>query len=94
MKVIFSDRAKADMAEIVRYIANDKPKAARKWAAEIRKSAQMLSTLPMLGRVVPEYGDEKIREIIKGQYRVVYKIDEEKKTIVILTVHHGKRLLL
>ena len=67
MKVIFSGRAKADMAEIVRYIAQDKPKAARKWAADIRKSTRMLSTLPQLGRVVPEYGDEKIREIIKDQ---------------------------
>lgn len=93
MRVIFSDTAKADMAEIVRYIARDKPQAARKWAASIRKSARRLSTFPQLGRVVPEYGDEKIREIIKGPYRVIYKIDEGKKTIVILTVYHGKRLL-
>jgi len=93
MKVVFSTTAKADMAEIVQYIARDKPNAARKWAAEIRKSVQMLSGLPRLGRVVPEYKVENIREIIKGQYRIVYKLDATKKTIVILTIVHGKRLL-
>ena len=94
MKVVFSDTAKADMVEIVRYIARDKPKAARKWASDIRESAEMLSTFPMLGRVVPEYRDDKIREIIKGKYRIIYKIDEDEKNVVILTVYHGKRLLL
>ena len=48
----------------------------------------------MMGRIVPEYGDETIREIIKGQYRIVYKIDSKKDSIVIVTIHHAKRLLL
>ncbi len=93
MKVVFSATAKADLIEIARFIARDKPQAARKWAADIRKSVEKLSTLPRLGRIVPEYGEETIREIIKGQYRIVYKIDEKKKTVVVLTVHHGKRVL-
>lgn len=93
MKVVFSATAKGDMAEIVQYIARDKPKAARRWVAELRTSVEVLSDFPRLGRVVPEYGDEQTREIIKGQYRIIYKIDNENKTVVILTVNHGKRLL-
>ncbi|MFQ5772440.1 MAG: type II toxin-antitoxin system RelE/ParE family toxin [bacterium] len=94
MKIVFSSRALADMAKIVKFIAYDKPQAARRWAVSIRESVSKLSDFPRLGRVVPEYEDETIREIIKGQYRIVYKLDDEKQTIVIVTVHHGKKPLV
>ncbi len=91
MKVVFSSRAKNDLTEIITYISYDKPQATRKWAADIRKSVLKLSDFPRLGRIVPEYGDPLIREIIKGQYRIVYKIDEKKNTRVVVTVHHSRR---
>ena len=72
----------------------DKPKAAQKWAAEIKKSVIKLADYPRLGRIVPEFSDDSIREIIKGQYRIVYKINFEKDTVAILTIHHSKRHLI
>ena len=94
MKIVFSSQAKADLVEIVEFIAYDKPQAAHKWAANIRKSVLKLSDFPKMGRTVPEFGEETIRELIKGQYRVVYKIDDKKDSIVIVTIHNAKRLLL
>ena len=94
MKIVFSSQAKADLVEIVEFIAYDKPQAARKWAANIRQSVSKQSDFPKRGRTVPEFGAETIRELIKGQYRVVYKIDDKKDTIVIVTIHNAKRLLL
>jgi toxin ParE1/3/4 len=94
MKIVFSSGAKADLAEIVKFIAKDKPQAARKWAADTRQSVLRLSNFPKMGRTVPEYGDETIREIINGQFRIVYKIDEKKDTIVIVPIYHAKRILL
>jgi len=93
MKVVFSSSAKTDLAELVRFIALDKPQAARKWAENLRESVSKLSNFPHFGRVVPEYADKNIREIIKGQYGVFYKIDDEKQTIVVVAVHHGKKPL-
>ncbi len=94
MKIVFSSQAKTDLAEIVKFIAYDKPQAAGEWADSIRESVSKLSDFPKMGRTVPEFGEETIRELIKGQYRVVYKIDDKKDTIVIVTIHHAKRLLL
>lgn len=94
MKVVFAASAREDFADIVRFIANDKPQAARDWANGIRISVSKLSDFPRQGRIVPEYADENIREIIKGQYRIVYKIDEEKQIIVVVAVHHSKKHLL
>ena len=94
MKIVFSSQAKADLAEIVNFIAYDKPQAARKWATGIRQSVSKQSDFPKMGRTVPEFSEETIRELIKGQYRVLYKIDDKKNTIVIVTIHHARRPLL
>jgi len=93
VKVVFSSAAKADLTELVELIAADKPLAARKWATKIRQTVTKLSDYPQLGRIVPEYDDKTIREILEGQYRIVYKVDEETDTIVIVTIWHSKKLL-
>ncbi len=42
------------------------------------------------GRVVPELGDESIREVIHGYYRIVYRLRPD--LVEIATVFHGARL--
>ena len=44
------------------------------------------------GKMVLDFNDEKIRELIRGNYRIVYKIINSTR-IDILTVHHTSRLL-
>ena len=46
---------------------------------------------PQSGRIVPELDYEEIREIIHGNYRIIYQISSEN--IEILTVRHGRQLL-
>ncbi len=93
MKLVFSHQARIDLLEISQLITRDKPGAARKWVKEIRAAVQKLVSFPYIGRTVPEFQSKNIREIIKGHYRIVYKIDKEHETIAILTIYHSKRLL-
>jgi len=44
-----------------------------------------------LGRMVPEKNDPIIREIIFGNFRIVYRV--KAKVVELLTIHHGARLL-
>ena len=46
---------------------------------------------PLSGRVVPEVGDDAIRELIRGNYRIVYRLKQD--VVEIVTVFHGARLL-
>jgi plasmid stabilization system protein ParE len=94
MNIVFSNSAQNDLVNTVKYSSRDKPKAAKKWAIEIKRSIQNLSDFPRLSRIVPEFSDESIRELVKGQYRIVYKIDIETNTIAILAVHHSKKPLV
>ena len=45
----------------------------------------------MIGRIVPEVGDETIRERFVYSYRLVYRIEPDR--ILVVAVIHGKRLL-
>lgn len=50
-----------------------------------------LTTMPRVGRVVPEIGQERIREVLEGKYRIVYRIDDD--TLAVLTVFEGHQQL-
>jgi len=58
---------------------------------DVLKAAERIEAFPMSGRVVPEANDPAVREIILGNYRIVYRIKRELAEV--LTVYHGARLL-
>jgi plasmid stabilization system protein ParE len=91
MKIIWSPLAIDRASEIAEYIALDKPAAADKWITTIFSKVEQLASSPEIGRVVPEIEDEQFRELIYGNYRIVYRI--EKKQVSILTIRHDKQIL-
>lgn len=88
MKIIWSPKAILDLNRIVDFISRDKKEAALQWARLIHHKVSRLQRLPKSGRVVPEAGRLDIREILIGDYRVVYKIGSQ---ISVLTVFHGSK---
>jgi len=78
-------------SEIAKYIAQDKPSAAEKWINTVFSKVEQLKSSPEIGRVVPEIKNDQFRELIYGNYRIIYRI--EKTQISILTIRHGKQIL-
>ena len=91
MKIIWSPLAIDRASEIAEYIAIDKPSAADKWINTVFLKVKQLESSPKSGRVVPEIGNDQFRELIYGNYRIIYCV--EKKQVSILTVRHGKQIL-
>jgi toxin ParE1/3/4 len=58
-------------------------------AQKIVASTRRLAVFPMSGRVVPEFGDESIREVFAYSYRIIYRVEGE--TVTVAAVVHGKR---
>ena len=73
------------------YIAGDNPGAAEKWASGLVRVVAKLKRHPKLGRIVPEIGLQEYREVVYGNYRVIYRLSGSM--ISILTVRHYSRLL-
>jgi len=76
MKILFTPRSKSDITEIVHFISQDNPKAAANWTKSIFESIKSLENFPSSGLIVPEYSEDTIRELIKGQYHIVYKMNQ------------------
>ena len=92
VKIVWTDQAIQDLTDIGQYIANDSERYAREVVQSLFESVHLLKSHPKAVRIVPEYRLTHIRELIRGSYRVVYRIDD-KFRIDILTVHHSARLL-
>jgi plasmid stabilization system protein ParE len=89
MKVIWSPQAAYDLVENNRYIARENPDAARAIVNNNYEYRKRIKEFPTQGRVVPEIGQQDIREIFCGSYRIIYQI--EAKKILILTIRHMKQ---
>ncbi|MFQ5864404.1 MAG: type II toxin-antitoxin system RelE/ParE family toxin [bacterium] len=72
-------------------MAKDSRSASQKWKSSIYQEVQRLGSFPRIGRMVPEANRDDVREIFYGKYRIIYRIDQNR--ISILTVRHGKQLL-
>ncbi len=91
LEVKWSPEAMEDLESIVEYIARDSEFYARAVVAEILSVSRNIVEFPLIGRVVPEMGDERIRERFVYSYRLVYRIEPDR--ILIVAVIHGKRLI-
>lgn len=65
--------------------------AAEKWVNTVFRKVKEPGAFPESGRIVPEIDNKAIRELICGNYSIVYRL--EKKTMFILAVRHGKQVL-
>lgn len=75
-QLVLSPSARADLHDIVRYISFDAPDRALEFGLFLVSRTRLLSEAPQLGRIVPEFEDAFIREIVVRSYRVVYRLDE------------------
>lgn len=83
--------ARDDLRAIYEYIALDSKFYARNTVRNIVERASRVSDTPGIGRVVPELGEENVREVFIYSYRIIYQIFPDKLTI--LAVVHGYRNL-
>ncbi len=90
-KIIWAEKGIKSFEYIVRYISNDSPYYASNFAKNILSAIEKLKTFPRIGRIVPEYSDQNIQEIIYQNYRIVYKIGD-KAAYILLIIHGAKNL--
>ena len=91
MKIFWSPLAVERVSEIAEYIAEDNPSAAERWVDAVFKKVEELKVFPERGRHVPEIDNKTVRELLYGNYRIIYRL--EGKALSVLTVRHGKQIL-
>lgn len=92
MKLLWTEQALISLRSIQNYIeSSSSEEVAKNFIKKLIDKTELLSTFPAMGRTVPEINSETFRELIEGNYRIVYRLTSE--AIEILTVFEGHKIL-
>ena len=92
MKIYVSNSAYSDLESIKEYYEEEGiPHIGKQFISAIIEHVQTLVDNPDIGRVVPEFGEERIRELIHSPFRLVYL--REQDSIHVIRVWRSERLL-
>ena len=81
-QVDWSARSASDLRAIYELIRRDSPDSALILVSRLVHSVRQLQEFPQSGRIVSEFGRGEIREVGLGAYRIVYRIEGAKISIV------------
>ncbi len=90
-RVDWTVKALKDLHDIYDFIAKDSKKYAQLQVENIQSAVTNASAFPQMGRKVPEFPNLPYREIIVGNYRALYRFEEEQKRVLVLAIVHGRQ---
>lgn len=92
MKILISDSAFNDLEAIKEYYTDEGvPQIGDEFVVNIITHIETLLDNPEIGRMVPEFNEENIRELINPPFRIVYL--KEEKVIHVIRIWRSERLL-
>lgn len=90
-RLIWTNKALEHFEGLLAYIAADSPLAARRFGEKMLAKVELLETYPNLGGWIAEDDTRTYREVLQGNYRVIYRTDGD--AVYLVAVHHAARLL-
>jgi plasmid stabilization system protein ParE len=92
MVIGFAESALRDLEEVLAWYAEQGvPDVGARLVAEVFQRVQALADHPDMGRVVPEFDQPFLRELIHPPFRIVYRHDPQRVRVV--RVWRSERLL-
>jgi len=89
-RYILTEPAAEDLEEIIRFIAEDNPDAARLIEALFVAGFEILPAFPDVGTSIPLIGNRRLRSLlVHPSYRIIY--DRHVKPIQIIRILHKRQ---
>src|SRR3954453_15924173 len=90
-RIVWAMKAAEEYGAAVEYVAHEAPIAAKRLAQRIMRRIRSLRRFPDRGGYLPEDDSRTYRQLIEGNYRIIYR--REKEAVIIASIYHGARLL-
>ena len=90
-KLIWAPSALLDLKDIASYIAEASPQSSIRFVKSIFQNIEQLIDFPESGRIVPEFEDPCIRELIRKPCRIIYRLKSQEKIVEIVRIWHAAR---
>jgi plasmid stabilization system protein ParE len=88
-RLVYTQKALNDLAEIVAHIAEDDPGAALRFGDSLTEHIELLTRFPRMG--FPIRARAHIRKLSHSPFLVYYQTRRNTKTITIVHIRHGAR---
>ena len=88
MKLVFDDRALADLEGIYHWIANDSPAAAKAVVERVFASVEHLAAFPLMGHAGRDDGTYEW-VVPRLPYIVIYEIHPDRDEVIVVAIVHG-----
>lgn len=89
--IAWSPEARDNLQQLHRYLTALNPIVARRVIKEIKSAVEALEEHPEIGRIVPEFDNNVLRERLVGQYRIIYTFSHDR--VEIAAIWHTRELL-
>jgi toxin ParE1/3/4 len=89
--ILWTESARADLRAIRDYVSRDSEVYAKRLIDRIRASVERLRRFPKSGARVPDWAREQLREVLAGNYRVIYRFTGN--AVEVIAVIHAARQL-
>lgn len=90
VQINWTHQSLIDLENIAEYISKDSKYYAKLQIIKIKNSVEILKFQMHVGKSVPEFERNDLKQLIQGRYRIIYKIINENR-VDIITIHHGSR---
>jgi len=90
-QLIWAPSARLDLRELVAYIAESRSTASGRFVRQVFRLVGQLVDFPESGRIVPEFDDPNIRELIRRPCRIVYRVKPQERIVEIVRIWHAAR---
>jgi len=88
-RLLYTQRALNDLAEIVGHIAEDDADAAMQFGTSLLDHLDLLARFPRMGAVIRKR--LRVRKLLHSPILAYYQIHEDKRVIEVLHFRHGAR---
>ena len=90
-KLDWAPQARLDLWDLLSYISESNRQAAADFGLGVFGAIERLTEFPESGRMVPEFQDPAIREIIRRPCRIVYRLKRDESLVEIARIWHAAR---
>lgn len=92
VQIKWAPQAKNDLLDIFDYIAQGSKFYAIHTVKSLKARTVVLKDFPLIGKIVLEYDHNDVRELIEGNYRIIYFIENEKLIHILGVIHQARDL--
>jgi toxin ParE1/3/4 len=90
VEVIWTQRATQEIAIIAEYLEQYSTLYASSIIKKLYGKVSVLKQFPKLGRIIPEMQEEKYRELIEGNYRIMYEMLDDEMILIQRVMHTSR----